>query len=68
VSRHTPAPVIHDAINDSYHYEVWRAYRPRSRRPTPPALIVAWCVFAAVLVAVLVGLPPLLRVIGAALA
>ena len=48
--------------------ERWLETRPpRSRRPVPPALVVAYCVLATVLLAAVFVLPSLLRSVGAAL-
>ncbi len=65
----THTPLVGDR-DDSYsaHLERWLQSRPpRSRRPLPPALVVAHCVLATVLLAVVFVLPPLLRSVGAAL-
>jgi hypothetical protein len=53
--------------NSSDQLDAWlypRLHRPR--RPTPPALVVARCVLAAVLVAVVFGLPHVLLSFGSA--
>ena len=60
--------VISDPDGYPDHLERWLSSRqPRSRRPTPPALVVARCVLAVAILAVLFGLPPLLRGVGSAL-
>jgi hypothetical protein len=44
------------------HLDLWlRVSRGRRRRPAPPSLVVVRCVYAAVLLAVVVGMPHLLR-------
>ena len=61
----------HYASNPDHSHEqpdLWLAqFPPRSPQPTPNALVVARCVLVAVLLAVVFGLPHLLRSVGTAL-